>query len=187
TEFNGGQSLSFDAVQLPYREGDSWLSVEFPAEDPDTGEPFSIKDDTLSLCIAGLDAARVGGRHRMLKLDHWTESVPMPSEVTGVAFNYNQPNASAPNAILVAVEPNNSDRWSWDALTGTLTDTMDRARTRAVEPAQILEEGSLDVLLPMTIASFDLNESNLSLDYLATNDELVARLRTQFQLYQGLD
>ncbi|MEL7025324.1 MAG: hypothetical protein AAGL69_16440 [Pseudomonadota bacterium] len=187
TEFNGGQSVSFDAVQLPYREGDSWLSVEFPAEDPDTGEPFSIKDDTLSLCISGLDAARVGGRQRMLKLDHWTESIPMPSEVTGVAFNYNQPNASAPNAILVAVEPSGGEHWSWDALTGTLTDTMDRARTRAVEPAQILEEGSLDVLLPMTIASFDLNESNLSLDYLATNDELVARLRSQYQLYQGLD
>ena len=186
-EFQRGEALEFVAAQLPYRERDSWLAVDFPEIDEVSGEPFSIKHDTLSFCASGLDPAGVRRRQRVLLIDEWTEAVPNEKEVTGIAFNYNQPNSCAPNALLLAVEPTGDERWDWNVLTGVLNDTLERAKNRAVEPAQLLEDPALDVLSPMTIASFDLHNANISLDYMATDDDLVSAMRNKFDLYKGLD
>ena len=40
-----------------------------------------------------------------LVLDEWTESVPAKQATTGVAFHFNRPNATAPQALLLAVPP----------------------------------------------------------------------------------
>lgn len=186
-EFQRGEALEFVAAQLPYRERDSWLAVDFPEIDEATGEPFSIKHDTLSFCASGLDPSGVRRRQRVLLVDEWTEAVPNEKEVTGIAFNYNQPNSCAPNALLLAVEPTGDERWDWNVLSGVLNDTLERAKNRAVEPAHLLEDPALDVLSPMTIASFDLHNANISLDYLATDDDLVSAMRNKFDLYKGLD
>jgi hypothetical protein len=186
-EFQRGERFDFVAAQVPYREGDSWLALDFPAIDKTTGEPFGVKHDTISLCLSGFDPAGTRRRQRVLIVDEWSEAVPNDREVTGIAFNYNQPNACAPNALLLAVEPTGDERWDWDVLSGVLSDTLVRAKNRAVEPAHLLEDPALDVLSPMTIASFDLHNANISLDYLATDDDLVGRLRNSFELYRGLD
>ena len=83
-------------AQLPHRPGSPWVGGEFPA-DPPQGE-------WLSLCI--VNAAAASGPVRAgLILDDWTETVPSDRETTGVAFNFNRPNAVAPQALLVAVPP----------------------------------------------------------------------------------
>lgn len=186
-EFHTNSELDFRPIQLPFREKDSWLAVEFPELDEATGEPFTIKQDTLSICVSGLDPADAARRQQILVVDEWTEAVPNRSEVTGIAYNYNQPNNCAPNAVLVAVEPKGDRRWNWNVLSGILDDTLRRARTRAVEPAHLLEDPALDVLLPMTIAGFDVHDSNISLDYLATDSTLVQEMkRKNFGLYKDL-
>lgn len=38
-----------------------------------------------------------------LYLDGWSEIVPNPKVITGLAFNYDEPKAQAPQAVLVAV------------------------------------------------------------------------------------
>ena len=53
-------------------------------------------------------------------LDAWTETVPASHETTGVAFHYNRPNATAPQAVLLAVPATQLGHWTWDGLIGSV-------------------------------------------------------------------
>lgn len=132
-ELLNNETLELLPVQLPYRANDSWLSVEFPATNAD-GTPFTIIDDTLSVTIHGEAAFATTGVQSGLLIDDWTEVIPNNEEITGVSFHYNQPNAMAPQALLLAVTPEENGKWSWDDLVGILNDTLLRVKLRAVEP-----------------------------------------------------
>jgi predicted transcriptional regulator len=176
----------FQAAQVPFKEKNSWLAVEFPAIDEITGERFDILDDTIALAIHGESANKVNEPQSALLIDEWTESIPNDKEITGVSFNYDQPNATAPNALLLAIEPTGVERWNWDVLMGILQNTLERAKTRAVEPTQLMEDPALDTLLPMTVANFDLKEANISLDYLIASDKFSAFMaNSTHELYKA--
>ena len=72
--------------------------------------------------------------HVGLLIDDWVEMIPNKAENTGVAVHYDQPNAKAPQSILLAVSPEVSGNWKWDNLSSTLLETMELAKIRAVEP-----------------------------------------------------
>jgi hypothetical protein len=116
-------------AQLPHRPGSPWVGGEFPA-DPPQGEG-------LSLCIVNAAAAS-GPVQAGLMLDDWTETVPSDRETTGVAFNFNRPNAVAPQALLVAVPPVLRGHWTWDDLVGSIHEALDLAKLRAVEPDALI-------------------------------------------------
>ena len=176
----------FVPVQLPFAENDFWLAVEFPEVDPRTQLPFDIDKDTICLAIQGEQAYETKDKQSALILDEWTEFIPNRKEITGISYNYNQPNATAPNTLLLAVEPTGSDNWSLEALINTITDTFRRAKSRAVEPNQLLEHKGLDQLSPMTVASFDLNQLNVSLDYLVAEPKFLQSMKnTGNQLYKN--
>jgi len=167
--------LELKPVQVPYRAGDSWLAVEFPdtysVTDEIThqvmSEPFTIAHDTLSVTVHG-DAAFVsGGRQSGLLIDDWTEVIPVNEEITGIAFNFDQPNSSPPQALLLAVTPEIKGFWTWADLVGTLNDTLARAKQRAVEPLLLdsVKKAELGVLLPAVVADFSQFDLNVSLDY----------------------
>ena len=44
-----------------------------------------------------------------LLIDEWTERVPAPSETTGVAFHFDEPESRPPQAILLAAAFMNLD------------------------------------------------------------------------------
>jgi hypothetical protein len=88
-----------------------------------------------------------------LLIDDWTELVPTATETTGFAFHFDRPGASAPQAVLLAAPPDPDGRWRWNELVGVITDTLDRARLRAVEPDQIAAS-PLFTILPMTMMPF---------------------------------
>jgi hypothetical protein len=81
--------------------------------------------------------AAVGGPIAALLVDEFSETVPTETETTGLSFHYDRPNAVAPHALLLAVPPRLTGGWQWDDLVAIITDTFDRARMRAVEPAQL--------------------------------------------------
>ncbi|WP_346236779.1 hypothetical protein ABDK00_013940 [Niabella insulamsoli] len=175
--------LRLQMAQVPFRPDDSWLGVEFPKEY--AGAPFTIMDDTVSLALIGETAFETAQKQSAWIIDEWTEKIPIADEVTGVAFHYNQPNAAAPQSIIVAIEPTGGEKWDWDVLQGVLDDTLRRSKSRAVEPDHIMEHETLSVLLPMTIASFDVNEANVSLDYLLLSDKFQKLAATaNLQLYK---
>lgn len=178
--------MDLSVAQIPFRPSDSWLGFEFPKEYD--GKPFNIMEDTVALAYLGEQAKQTDELQSVLILDEWTEKIPVEDEITGVTYHYNQPNATAPQAILMAVEPTNSGKWDWDVLQGVLNDTIRRSRSRAVEPDQILEHDVLKILLPMTIASFDVKEANVSLDYLLLNDKFMkVAANSTMQLYTKWD
>ena len=160
-------SLSHRPVQVPYRAQDAWLAVAFPEKDPnDPGKPFGISRDTLSIAAHGSAAFQAGLRQSGLLLDDSTEEIPTTHEITGISFRFNQPNAAPPQALLLAVTPEETGAWTWDDLVGTLTDTLRRAKRRAVEPAQLEKQGSVwNALAPALVSEFSTQErSDISLD-----------------------
>lgn len=156
-------------VQLPYRAKDSWLAVAFPETDPiDPSKPFGISRDTLSITAHGASAFKAGTAQRGVLLDEWTEEIPTAGENTGISFRFNQPNAVPPQALLLAVTPEESGSWKWDHLVGTLNDTLARMKRRAVEPAQLEKNGLVwNALAPALVSEFStIADADVSLDLL---------------------
>ena len=165
----GDVELALRPVQVPYRAKDRWLAVSIPAQDPiDPTQPFGVSRDTLSIAAHGPSAFSPGVRQCGLLIDEWTEEIPSAQEITGIAFRYNQPNAAPPQTLLLAVTPVESGAWSWDALVGTLVDTMRRAKQRAVEPAQLEAQGTVwNAFAPALVSEFSTTaRADVSLDLL---------------------
>jgi len=179
-------SLTVRPVQVPHRNLDSWLAVEYPEHDPlHADRPFGISRDTLSIAAHGASAFRAGVRQRGLLLDEWTEEIPAASENTGISFRFNQPNAVPPQVLLLAVTPEETGSWNWDALVGTLNDTLARAKRRAVEPSQLEQEGLVwNALAPALVSEFStVATADVSLDLMgilqyAPLDAYYAALKT---------
>ncbi len=175
SEALGDTTIEVRPAQVPYRAQDSWLAVPFPGldpiQDPDPDptappRPFGITRDTLSIAAHGAAAFQLGAAQRGVLLDEWTEEIPTEQEITGIGFRYNQPNAAPPQALLLVVTPEQTGSWSWDALLGTLDDTLARAKRRAVEPAQLEKEGlTWNALAPGLVSEFSTEpQSDPSLD-----------------------
>jgi hypothetical protein len=157
-------------VQVPHRNQDSWLAVEFPKQDPlDPEKSFGISRDTLSICAHGDSAFKASVPQRGLLVDEWPEDIPSARENTGISFRFNQPNAVPPQAVLLAVTPEETGAWSWDDLVGTLSDTLGRAKRRAVEPADLEENGLVwNALAPALVSEFSASyQTDVSLDLMS--------------------
>lgn len=162
-------TLDMRPVQVPFRDKDSWLAAEFPEKDPiDPTKPFGISRDTLSITAHGRSAFKAGAAQRGVLLDEWTEEIPTASENTGISFRFNQPNAVPPQALLLAVTPEETGSWNWDHLVGTLNDTLARAKRRAVEPAQLEKNGLIwNAIPPALVSEFStIDKADVSLDLL---------------------
>jgi hypothetical protein len=136
-------------LQLPSAAGVSWAGL--------TLDPALARGEVVSiLAIDGPGAA--AGLLRGLALDEWSELVPEPRETTAVAFHFDRPNASAPNALLLAVPPEITGRWTWNAILAVITDTLDRARERAIEPSHIITTDYAQIV-PMVLLAMSRPET----------------------------
>lgn len=166
---------SLTVMQLPYLNQPYWVGLDMPENVPDPDDstktiPLVLDRDYLSVVMVGQAAAPTFGAPQCgLLLDEWTEVIPTKTATTGVAVNYNQPNAEPPQCWLLAVSPTLTGSWSWDDLVAILVSTLDQARRRAVEPDHIAAHSNLGQLLPATItaqasspgASISMNYSQL--------------------------
>lgn len=76
-----------------------------------------------------------------LVVDDWVEVVPNRTETTAVSFNYDAPGAVAPQAILLAVSPDNRPLWTSELLRDTVVEALDLAKIRAVDQDALGEVG----------------------------------------------
>ena len=162
-------TLSVRPIQIPFRANDSWLATELPATDPDDAtKPFGISRDTLSISAHGATAFQAGVKQSGVLIDDWTEEIPTATETTGITFRYNQPNAVPPQSLLLAVTPEETGSWNWDALVGILNDTLQRAKRRAVEPDQLEKQSPVwNALAPALVSEFStIQQADVSLDLL---------------------
>jgi len=123
---NTGEKLKLTIAQLPFDAEDRWVGL--PLKD---GK--SLPGGKLSIAIQS--AAPVDVRQPLagLLIDEWVEVVPSPKETTGIALQYDQPNAPPPQTILLAVPPEVDLPWTVWSLQQVLLETLDLARIRAVD------------------------------------------------------
>jgi len=151
----GTIGLSFTVAQLPYAAGDLWVALPFPAGRRPAGSRTSLAVAT----TGALDVTRpVAG----LVADEWVEAVPDPAQTTGVAFEYAGPGATAPQAILLAVAPDTSAAWAPAALAATVSQALDLARIRAVDPESLDQVGHF---VPALYFAANLNGDTASTDF----------------------
>lgn len=150
-------NLQLEPLQIPYRDKTSWLAVEFPSD-------TTIDHDTISFVSYNPQGFAPSHTQCGLLIDEWTEVIPNKEEVTGISFNYNQPNSVPPQAILLAVTPEETGTWKWENLLAVVLDTFDRAKMRAVEP-DLLDQLNISVFLPALISEFSTSKSGITLDY----------------------
>ena len=115
----------------PARRAAGWR-CEFPADHAPRRRPPALHR-------ALRDAVRPRPRRQCgLLLDEWTEVVPgarprrpaSPSTSTG-------PTTSRPRRCSLVTPATGDGAWHWDDLVGALNETLDLAKKRAVEPAQL--------------------------------------------------
>lgn len=134
-----------EPVQFPYKAGSPWMALEFPPE------AKTLLENELLLYTAHYSKPFNSAEAQCgLLLEEWTEVVPGETETTGIAFQFDKPNAEPPQSILLATPPRFTGAWNWSDLVSTLHETLDLARLRAVEPQQ-LDREAISVFLPATI------------------------------------
>lgn len=157
-------------LQLPYRADDRWLALPFP----DTTD--LIGDRLLYSAHFTVPFDKAHPQCGLL-VDEWTEVIPSREETTGVAFHYDRPNHEPAQTMLLALSPTMHGGWAWQDLVDTLHETLEEARLRAVEPAQI-ERTSYGVLLPGVITAVTRHPITIALN-LALNNQVMTLLEAE--------
>jgi hypothetical protein len=134
-------------VQLPRQAGTPWIGGEFTTPLPE-GEWLAVLRLGNAPGFSGLQCGLV--------LDEWTENVPGDSATTGLGFHFNRPNATAPQALLLAVPPVLRGHWQWDALKGSVREALDLAKLRALDPEALAASGYFQGL-PAILSEFSKN------------------------------
>jgi len=145
-------------TQVPHVPNTPWVALPFANE---AARPAS---GTLNLALfAGngpLPAAQA--QWTGLLLDEWTELIPNRDESTALAFHYDDPGAEAPQAVLIAVPPDNAQNWSLDTVVAVLRETLELARLRAVDGDLL---GSLSQLLPATYLAANARQDTVAVQF----------------------
>jgi hypothetical protein len=155
-----GEALNLQVAQLPYHAEDRWIGLPHTGDTPLPGGRLSLIAHT----PAGLNTAQpLAG----LWLDELLEVAPNENETTGVVFQYDQPNAVAPQAILLAVPPDPAVlQWTAQALVQVLWETLDLTRIRAVGLDAL---GELGQYLPALYFAFNARNDTISTDFVQAN------------------
>jgi hypothetical protein len=132
----GRPLFELQVAQLPFAAGDRWVALETSG-----GAPSS----RLSLVAFSPAASTPGAAVAGIMLDEWIEVWPSAEQITGVSFQYTDPDARPPQAILLAVRPDSFPEWTMEAVEGSVLEALALAKIRAVDPDSL---GALGHYLP---------------------------------------
>jgi hypothetical protein len=152
-----GEKISLLIAQLPYVAGDRWVGL--PLKDGRT-----LPGGKLSLVVLSGTPVDVSQPLAGLLVDEWVEVVPNAKETTGIALQYDQPDAAPPQTILIAVPPELDVPWTVWSLQQVLLETLDLARIRCVDSDALDEVGHY---LPALYFAFNISNETVSTDFTA--------------------
>ena len=152
---NTGEKLKLTIAQLPFDKEDRWVGLPLkPGQ--------SLPGGKLSLVVQSTAPLNVRQSLTGLLIDEWVEVVPNSTETTGIALQYDQPNAAPPQTILIAVPPDVESSWTMWSLQQVLLETLDLARIRAVDSDALKEVGHF---LPAMYFAWNTNGETVSTDF----------------------
>ncbi|BCH23325.1 hypothetical protein [Mesorhizobium sp. L-8-3] len=138
------------AAQDPSGEADPWIGGPFRA---------GPRPQATAHLVWHAPVETAGAAFTGLLFDEWTELLPgldLPgppgpltrnlipeTELTGVAFHYDRPDAKAPHTVLIAVPPDLDRGWTSDGLVQVLRETLELAKLRAIDLADLPLLGDL--------------------------------------------
>lgn len=147
----------FSPIQLPYLPAEPWIGTAYTD---------GMKDqERISISVYSTSAIDYSKPISGMLIDEWTEFIPSQKETTGISFQFNRPNASPPQSILIAVPPEIKGKWNWPSLSSVLLETMQRSKIRAIEPDMIAQTDYFQ-LLPAVLQDFSSGNTVLSTDLL---------------------
>ncbi len=147
-DWNENKPQALSAMQLPRisKEGDSpdWLGLEARDES-------KIHDANVYLATNAQVLQNPSKKVRALVLDFWTEKIPLKDQTCGLAFNFDQPDAEPPQAILLAMSMTHKKRavWTTRRLTRSILCTLHLIKSRAVEPDNLRHDPWGSSLFPI--------------------------------------
>jgi hypothetical protein len=121
-----GEDLRLRVAQLPAAARQRWIGLPFGDDDPPPARVSIVAHLPAGPLVVG---AQVAG----LKLEELTEVLPAREKTTGLSFHYDQPNAAAPQAILIGVPPVHGEDWTLDLMRETVEEALDIAKIRMVD------------------------------------------------------
>jgi hypothetical protein len=142
--------------QLPMVANDRWLGLPIdPANPPATGrvaiEAFAVGNPATRTPLAGM------------LLDEWVDRIPAATTSAGLSFHYDEPLARAPQALLLAVCPDERSNWDMGLVQTILEETLQLAKIRAVDLDSIQQVGQI---LPGLYFPFNLQAATVSTQFL---------------------
>jgi hypothetical protein len=148
------QHRDLTPLQLPFASSDPWLALEIP-------DAHQITADRLLYTSHFAEAFDRARPMCGLVLDEWVEVIPQTQETTGIAFQYDRPSCESPQAWLLALPAVRNGAWSWDELLGAVTDALESAKRRAIEPVHI-DSTAYSWFLPATVSAYTFPEISIS-------------------------
>ena len=149
-------------IQLPYTTGDPWLGLEIP-------DSFTFDGDRLLHTAHYAAPFNPGDEQCALLVDEWTETIPATTATTAIAAHYDRPQSQPPQTMLLVAPPAPTGTWRWDDLVAAVNETLDLARSRAVEPGQI-DDTTYAQLLPATVMAAAARPITIATDISINND-----------------
>ncbi|HWO17656.1 MAG TPA: hypothetical protein VNO30_02730 [Kofleriaceae bacterium] len=141
----GADPMRFAVAQLPAVANDRWVALPFSGSTPPTGRVSLVAH----LPAGPLDPARTLAG---LLIEQYTEVLPAPAKTTGLAFHFDQPDATPPQAIVLAVPPVVGADWTLAALEATVRETLELAKLRMVDLNALQDAGHF---VPATYLAFN--------------------------------
>ena len=142
--------------QLPEVADDRWLGLPIdPGNPPASGrvaiEALAVGDPATQIPLAGM------------MLDEWLDRIPATTTSAGVAFHYGEPTSRAPQALLLAVCPDQREAWDQELVQAIVVQALELAKIRAVDLASIQEVGQI---LPGLYFPFNLQAATIATTFL---------------------
>ena len=163
-----GPATTLVPIQLPYQQNDHWLGLEFAAGASITEDRLlftACYADPFNPLLPNQDNTQCG-----LVFDEWTEVIPAAQETTSIAVNVQRPDSEPPQAMLLVSPPSatRAGAWKLEDLLAAVNETLDLAKTRAVEPEHLDATGYAH-LLPATLMSATAQPITISTDLSTVN------------------
>jgi hypothetical protein len=123
--------VGFQVAQLPHVVGEPWVAVDKPSG---PGARLDL------VCVTDAATAIGAGQVCGLVFEAWTEPMPVGEATTGVAVHFDRPGAQPPQAVLLAMPPDEGE-WTTQHIESLLLETLELVQVRAVGPETLNTHG----------------------------------------------